>query len=58
MALTAFYTAGEGSYHASTFFNKTIDIVEKPKWVDLQLIFLYLLLLGAVGGLGGAPSEF
>ncbi|KAK9789548.1 hypothetical protein WJX73_006510 [Symbiochloris irregularis] len=51
VALTAFYTS-EGSYHASTFFNKTIDVVEKPKWVDLQLIFLYLLLVAAIGGLG------
>ena len=42
----------EAQGFATTFFNRTIDIVEKPRIVDLELIFLYLLLLALLGGGG------
>lgn len=49
VALTVFYAAeGGANYYANTFFNRTIDIVETPKWVDTELLFLWLLLLAAV----------
>ena len=51
VALTVFYQSESYSF-ATTFFNKTIDIVEKPRWVDIELIFLWLLLLGLAAGAG------
>ncbi len=51
VALTAFYnTATQG--FATTFFNQTITIVEQPRLIDLELIFLWLLLLSLLGGGG------
>ncbi len=47
-----FYTTETGRQHATTYFNRTIDIVEPHTWVDFQGIFLFVLILAAVGGLG------
>lgn len=55
VALTAFYnTATQG--FATTFFNQTITIVEQPRLIDLELIFLWLLLLSLLGGGGESCS--
>ena len=51
-----FYTNEQHEYHASTFFNRTIDVVEKPKWVDTELLFLYLLLAAGVTTAGELPE--
>jgi len=53
VALTAFYNT-ETQGFATTFFNKTITIVEQPRIIDFELIFLWLLMLGLLGG-GGPP---
>ncbi len=50
-----FYTAETGRQHATTFFNRTIDIVEPHTWVDFQAIFLVVLILAGIGGLGVLP---
>lgn len=56
VALTAFYnTATQG--FATTFFNQTITIVEQPRLIDLELIFLWLLLLSLLGGGGMTCSD-
>ena len=47
-----FYTTETGRQHATTYFNRTIDIVEPHTWVDFQGIFLFILILAAIGGLG------
>lgn len=51
VALTAFYNT-ETQGFATTFFNKTITIVEQPRFIDFELIFLWLLMLGLLGGGG------
>lgn len=53
-----FYTTEMGRQHATTFFNRTIDIVEPHTWVDFQAIFLVLLILAALGGLGECFVSF
>ena len=52
VALSMFYTADAGMQHATTYFNRTIDIVEPHTWVDFQALFLFFLILAALGGLG------
>lgn len=47
VALTVFYEDTKGGFYSSTFFNATIDIVETPKLVDTDLIFM-TLTLGAI----------
>ena len=47
-----FYTADTGMQHTTTYFNRTIDIVEPHTWVDFQALFLFVLILAALGGLG------
>ena len=37
---------------STTFFNKTADLVEKPAWVDFELLGLYLGFAAALAGLG------
>lgn len=40
-----------GALHSNTVFNSTIDIVEMPKLVDTEMLFMYLMLISvAVGG--------
>ena len=41
---------------STTFFNKTADLVEKPAWVDFELLGLYLGFAAALAGLGAPPS--
>ena len=41
---------------STTFFNKTADLVEKPSWVDFELLGLYLGFAAALAGLG-APHR-
>ena len=52
-----FYTAETGRQHATTFFNRTIDVVEPHTWVDFQAIFLVVLILAGIGGLGMLPQS-
>ena len=51
IALTVFYNTPTGGY-ASTFFNRTVDIIEPPSYIDTQLLFLWLLLLAGLGAAG------
>ena len=41
---------------STTFFNKTADLVEKPAWVDFELLGLYLGFAAALAGLGAAAQ--
>ena len=47
-----FYTADTGVQHTTTYFNRTIDVVEPHTWVDFQALSLFFLILAALGGLG------
>jgi len=49
VALTVFYTAAQGGISSTTFFNQTIEIVEPPRTIDAEIIFLWFLMLGTVG---------
>lgn len=51
LALTVFYHTDKTLY-STTFYNTTVDIVEASTVVDTQLIFLYLMFLGLLAGLG------
>ena len=42
----------QGAQHSTTFFNRTIDIVEPAAFIDFQALFLIFLILAALGGLG------
>lgn len=50
VALTAFYMDAERQSYASTFFNETIDIIEKPRWIDYELLWMYCVMLAMAGG--------
>lgn len=52
IALTLFYAKPSGEYLSTTFFNQTIEIVEKKQFIDFDLIFMYLILAGIVAGSG------
>lgn len=42
----------QGVQHSTTYFNRTIDIVEPAAFIDFQALFLIFLILAALGGLG------
>ena len=52
IALTVFYNTPTAGY-SNTFFNRTVDIIEPPQYIDTQLLFLWLLLLAGLGAAGG-----
>lgn len=52
VALTLFYEDTKGEFFSTTFFNSTIDIVEKPKLIDTDLIFMLLTLLAIFTAIG------
>ena len=54
VALTAFYTLNDGTPGASTFFNKTISIVEPRRIVDWQLLQLVTTIGLLAAGAGYA----
>jgi hypothetical protein len=56
VALTAFYNVAGGEKGASTFFNRTISIVEPRRAVDWQL--LQLLATFGVLGAGAAYAAY
>jgi len=39
-------------YYSNVAFNATIEVVEKPKLVDMEGIFMYLMIIAALGGSG------
>lgn len=43
---------GSTGYYSSVAFNGTIEVVEKPKLVDMEGIFMYLMIAAALGGTG------
>lgn len=51
VALHVFYN-GLTTPHHSLAFNKTVDIIERPKWVDFELIGLYLIVFAVLAGVG------
>lgn len=55
VALTMFYGDAEGQMYGSTFFNETIDIVEKPKFIDYEILWMYAVLL-AIAGAASKPE--
>lgn len=54
MAITLFYSDKRFAMKSSTFFNATVEIVEVKKFIDTDLLFLYLLLLSIFGAAGGS----
>lgn len=54
VALTLFYQNSKGAFLSTTFFNQTVDIVEKKKFVDADFIMMYITLAGllAIAGYG------
>lgn len=52
VALTLFYEDTKGEFFSTTFFNSTIDIVEKPKLIDTDLIFMTLTLAAIFTAIG------
>lgn len=49
VALSVFYTNSLGQMFSNTFFNSTIEIVEPPRSIDAEILFLWVLLLGSAG---------
>lgn len=43
---------GGGGYYSNTVFNGTIEVVEKPKLVDTEGIFMYAMILATFGAVG------
>jgi hypothetical protein len=43
---------GSSGYYSNVAFNATIEVVEKPKLVDMEGIFMYLMIAAALGGTG------
>lgn len=43
---------GASGYYSNVAFNATIEVVEKPKLVDMEGIFMYLMIAAALGGTG------
>jgi len=43
---------GSAGYYSNVAFNGTIEVVEKPKLVDMEGIFMYLMIFAALGGTG------
>ena len=52
VALTMFYGDDQGQMYASTFFNETIDIIEKPSWIDYEAVWMYTVMIAIFGGAG------
>ena len=42
----------KNGYSSSTFFNQTVDIIDKPRLVDTQLLFLFVIAAAVVSVLG------
>lgn len=47
---------GSSGYYSNVAFNATIEVVEKPKLVDMEGIFMYLMIAAALGGTGGVAA--
>lgn len=47
---------GSPGYYSNVAFNATIEVVEKPKLVDMEGIFMYLMIFGLLGGAGEMGS--
>lgn len=45
---------GSSGYYSNVAFNATIEVVEKPKLVDMEGFFMYLMIIAALGGSGGS----
>lgn len=43
---------GSAGYYSNVAFNGTIEVVEKPKLVDMEGIFMYIMIIGVLGGSG------
>ena len=39
-------------YFCNTFFNQTVDVIDQPRWIDTQLLFLGLIGCGVLGVIG------
>ena len=39
-------------YFCNTFFNQTVDVIDQPRWIDTQLLFLGLIGFGVLGVIG------
>jgi hypothetical protein len=47
---------GSTGYYSNVAFNGTIEVVERPKLVDFESIFMIIMIVGAVGGVGEAAA--
>ncbi|KAL3152709.1 hypothetical protein ABBQ38_012300 [Trebouxia sp. C0009 RCD-2024] len=48
LSLTAYLRTDRG-FFCNTFFNQTVDVVDQPRWIDTQLLFLGLIGCGVLG---------
>ncbi|DBA82944.1 hypothetical protein WJX77_012184 [Trebouxia sp. C0004] len=48
LSLTA-YLRTEKGFFCNTFFNSTVDVVDQPRYIDTQLVFLGVIGLGVLG---------
>lgn len=39
-------------FFCNTFFNQTVDVVDRPHWVDTQLLFLAFIGASVLGVIG------
>ena len=46
----------EKGFFCNTFFNSTVDVVDQPRFVDTQLLFLGVIALGVLGVIGKPPG--
>lgn len=59
VALTVFYQNEQGSSYSTTFFNETIDIVEKPTVIDYEAIMMVAVMVAILAGAAyGAAAWF
>ena len=42
----------KNGYFSNTFFNQTVDIIDKPRLIDTQLLFLFVIGAGVISVAG------
>lgn len=58
VALTVFYGNDEGDMFATTFFNESVDIIEKPKIIDYEILWMYVVLLSLAAAASSKQNLF
>ncbi|CAG9462663.1 unnamed protein product [Pedinophyceae sp. YPF-701] len=56
IAVSVFYNA-DGIEYSSTPFNETVQMVEPNRWIDLELVFMWVMIAGVFAGLGYVVAQ-